>query len=162
MNGTKMRNRQIYFATHQTASTQLSGSLSKELRKKYGKRSIRIIEWDTVKVVRGEFDGVDGKVTKISIADNGVNIEGVKKDKIKGDKFDVFIHTTNIVITGINGDDKWRMNKLEGKKPRSERITPKPEKIKDGTENSVKETKNNEPKKEKTGKSKKVKEEKEE
>ena len=54
------------------------------------------------------------------------------------------------------------MNKLEGKKPRSERITPKPEKIKDGTENSVKETKNNEPKKEKTGKSKKVKEEKEE
>ena len=125
-------------------------------------RSIRIIEGDTVKVVRGEFDGVDGKVTKISIADNGVNIEGVKKDKIKGDKFDVFIHTTNIVITGINGDDKWRMNKLEGKKPRSERITPKPEKIKDGTENSVKETKNNEPKKEKTGKSKKVKEEKEE
>ena len=46
------------------------------------------------------------------------------------------------------------MNKLEGKKPRSERITPKPEKIKDGTENSMKETK--------TSKPKKVKEEKEE
>ena len=123
MNGTKMRNRQIYYATHQTANSQLSGSLSTELRRKYGKRSIRIVEGDTVRVFRGEFSGVDGKVTKISLADNGVNIEGVKKDKIKGDKFDVFINPTNIIITGLNSDDKWRMNKLEGKKPRTERIT---------------------------------------
>ena len=118
-----MRNRQIYYATHQTANSQLSGSLSTELRKKYGKRSVRIVEGDTVRVFRGEFSGVDGKVTKISLADNGVNIEGVKKDKIKGDKFDVFINPTNIIITGLNSDDKWRMNKLEGKKPRTERIT---------------------------------------
>ena len=123
MNGTKMRNRQIYYATHQTANSQLSGSLSTELRKKYGKRSVRIVEGDTVRVFRGEFSGVDGKVTKISLANTGVNIEGVKKDKIKGDKFDVFINTTNITITGLNSDDKWRMNKLEGKKPRTERIT---------------------------------------
>jgi large subunit ribosomal protein L24 len=135
MKGTKMRNRQIYYATHQTASTQLSASLSKELRKKYHKKSIRIIEGDTVKVIRGEFDGVDGKVTKVSLADNGINIEGVKKDKIKGDKFDVFINTTNIVITGINSDDKWRMNKLEGKKPRSARIESKPDKIKEESKN---------------------------
>ena len=74
-------------------------------------------------MIRGEFSGVDGKVTKISLADQGVNIEGVKKDKIKGDKFDVYINTTNITITGLNSDDKWRMNKLEGKKPRTERIT---------------------------------------
>ena len=120
-----MRNRQIYYATKQTASSQLSGSLSKELQKKYHKRSVRIIEGDTVKVVRGEFDGVDGKVTKVSLENNGINIEGVKKDKIKGDKFDVYVHTTNIVVTGLNGDDKWRMNKLEGKKPRSARSEPK-------------------------------------
>ena len=122
-----MRNRQIYFATHKTASAQLSATLSKDLRKKYGKRSIRIVEGDTVKVIRGEFSGVDGKVTKVSLADNGVNIEGVKKDKIKGDKFDVYIHTTNIVITGLNSDDKWRMNKLEGKNPRTVREDPKPD-----------------------------------
>ena len=143
-----MRNRQIYYATHQTASAQLSASLSKELRKKYHKRSARVIEGDTVKVIRGEFDGVDGKVTKISLANNGINIEGVKKDKIKGDKFDVFIHTTNIVITGLNSDDKWRMNKLEGKKPRTERIVPKSETIKDKPESTTKEPKNTSNKKE--------------
>ena len=141
MNGRKMRNRQIYFATHKTASAQLSATLSKDLRKKYHKRSARVVEGDTVKVIRGEFDGVDGKVTKISLANNGINIEGVKKDKIKGDKYDVFIHTTNIVITGLNGDDKWRMNKLEGKKPRTERIEVKSETVKEKSERTTKEPK---------------------
>ena len=123
MNPRKMRNKQIYYATMQNASKQLSCALSKDLRKKYGKRSARIIEGDTASIVRGEFAGVDGKVTKISIANRGVNIEGVKKEKLKGEKFDVYVHTTNIVISGLNSDDKWRINKLEGKKataPRAE------------------------------------------
>ena len=122
----KTRNQQIYYAAMQTASKQLSGTLSKELRKKYGKRSARIIEGDTVKIVRGEFAGVDGKVTKISIPDRGVNIEGVKKEKLKGDKFDVYVHTTNIILTALDSGDKWRINKLEGKKATAARADEKP------------------------------------
>ena len=95
--------------------------LSKNLRKKYGKRSIRVIEGDSVKVIRGEFNGVDGKVTKVSSADNGLTIEGVKKEKLKGEKYDVFVHTSNIEVTGLNTDDKWRINKLEGKNVRAAR-----------------------------------------
>ena len=121
----KTRNQQIYYATIQKASKQLSCSLSKELRKKYGKRSARITEGDTAKIVRGEFSGVDGKVTKISIPDRGVNIEGVKKEKLKGDKFDVYVHTTNIILTALNSDDKWRINKLEGKKATAARADDK-------------------------------------
>ena len=116
-----MRNKQIYYATMQTASSQLSGMLSKNLRKKYGKRSIRIVEGDSVKVIRGEFNGVDGKVTKVSASNNGLTIEGVKKEKLKGEKYDVFIHTSNIEVTGLNTDDKWRINKLEGKDARTTR-----------------------------------------
>jgi large subunit ribosomal protein L24 len=122
----KTRNQQIYYATIQRASKQLSCSLSKELRKKYGKRSARITEGDTAKIVRGEFAGVDGKVTKISIPDRGVNIEGVKKEKLKGDKFDVYVHTTNIILTALNSNDKWRINKLEGKKATAARADNKP------------------------------------
>ena len=121
----KTRNQQIYYAAMQTASKQLSCSLSKELRKKYGKRSARIIEGDTAKIVRGEFAGVDGKVTKISIPDRGVNIEGVKKEKLKGDKFDVYVHTTNIILTALSTNDKWRINKLEGKKATAARVEDK-------------------------------------
>ena len=121
MKPTKMRNKQIYYATMKTASIQLSSLLSENLRKKYGKKSVRVVEGDSVKVIRGEFTGVDGKVTKVSTANNGLTIEGVKKEKLKGEKYDVFIHTSNIEITGLNTDDKWRINKLEGKNVRDAR-----------------------------------------
>ena len=112
------------------------------MRKKYGKRSARIIEGDTASIVRGEFAGVDGKVTKISIPDRGVNIEGVKKEKLKGDKFDVYVHTTNIILTALSTSDKWRINKLEAvrtdDKPKTKAIQEKPKEVKKNTKKSMK------------------------
>lgn len=119
MKPTKMRNQMIYKATFQTKSKQLGSALSKDLHKKYGKRSVRVIEGDSVTILRGEFKGVDGKVAEVSIQKNSIAIEGVKKEKTKGDKFDVYIHSSNVIVTGLNTSDKWRMAKLEGKKPSS-------------------------------------------
>lgn len=107
----------IYKATFQTRSKQLGSALSKDLRKKYAKRSARVVEGDSVTIVRGEFKGVDGKVSTVSVEKNSVAIEGVKKEKTKGDKFDVYIHTSNLIITSLNTEDKKRMVKLEGKNP---------------------------------------------
>jgi len=124
MKPTKMRNNQIYRATYHTKSKQLGSALSKDLHKKYGKRSARVVEGDSITILRGEFKGVDGKVAKISTDKSSVAIDGVKKEKTKGDKFDVYIHTSNLVITSLNSEDKWRMAKLEGKDPRKQPKTP--------------------------------------
>ena len=120
MKPTKMRNNLIYQATFHTKSKQLGSALSKDLHKKYGKRSVRVVEGDSVTILRGEFKGVDGKVAKVDTSKNSVAIEGVKKEKTKGDKFDVYIHTSNLVVTSLNTEDKWRISKLEGKDPRKE------------------------------------------
>ena len=110
----------IYQATLQTRSKQMGSALSKDLQKKYGKKSVRVIEGDSITILRGEFKGVDGKISKISTQKTSVAIEGVKKEKTKGDKFDVYIHTSNLVVTSLNSSDKWRMAKLEGKDPRKQ------------------------------------------
>lgn len=115
-----MRNRMIYQATFQTRSKQLGSPLSKDLQKKYGKKSTRAVEGDTITILRGEFKGVSGKITKISKEKTSVTVEGVKKEKTKGDKFDVYIHTSNIVVTALNTTDKWRISKLEGKDPKKQ------------------------------------------
>ena len=115
-----MRNRMIYQATFQIRSKQLGSSLSKDLQKKYGKKSTRAIVGDTITILRGEFKGVSGKITKISTEKTSVTIEGVKKEKTKGDKFDVYIHTSNLVVTALNSSDKWRIAKLEGKDPKKQ------------------------------------------
>ncbi|AJM92634.1 50S ribosomal protein L24 [Nitrosopumilus piranensis] len=117
MKPTKMRNKMIYRASYKTKSKQLGSALSKDLHKKYGKRSVRVVEGDSVTILRGEFKGVDGKVSEVSTEKSSVAIEGVKKEKTKGDKFDVFIHTSNLLVTSLNTSDKWRMAKLEGKDP---------------------------------------------
>ncbi len=121
MKPSKSRNQLIYRASHVVRSKQISSPLSKELQKKYTKKSVRVIEGDSIKIIRGEFKGVDGKIANISVKKSSLAIEGVKKEKTKGDKFDVYVHSSNVVVTSLNSDDKWRISKLEGKKPSSKK-----------------------------------------
>jgi len=140
-----MRNQQIYRAPYAVRSKQVSGSLSKELRKKYGKRSVRLTLDDSVKIIRGEYKGIDGKITKISIAKSCIAIEGIKKEKLKGEKIDVYIPSSNILVTSLNTDDHWRKSKLEGKKPKSTPKETKQEKPKEAKQEKPKETKQESP-----------------
>lgn len=125
MKATKVRNHMIYRATNQSRSAQAGSMLSKDLRKKYGKRSVRVVEGDSVAIIRGEFSGVDGKVSKVSTQKGSVAIEGIKKEQTRGEKYDVYIHASNLLVKSLNTDDKWRMARLEGKDPRKQPKAPK-------------------------------------
>ena len=123
---------------NQITNKQVCAPMSKDLRKKYSRRNARIITDDTVKVIRGEYKGLTGKITKISIDTSSVAIEGNKKEKSKGEKIDVYIHSSNVIITTLNTDDKWRLKILE-KKPKSKIKSMKEEdKKKDGVKSAAK------------------------
>jgi len=114
----------IYQAPHHFKSKQLGSMLSKELQEKYHKPSARVIEGDNVKVMRGEFKGIEGKVTQVSSEKNEVAIEGIKREKLKGGNVDLYIHTSNLMITNLNLEDKWRQNRLEGQKIKTAKEKP--------------------------------------
>ena len=124
MKPTIVRNRQIFQAANHTRSKQLGATLSKELRKKYGSRSARVIKGDTVRVMRGEFKGIDGKVTQVSTEKHSIAVEGIKREKLKGGNVDIYIHTSNVMITGMNLDDKWRQNRLGKQKAKAQKEKP--------------------------------------
>jgi large subunit ribosomal protein L24 len=126
-----IRNRTIYQASLAVRSRLLCSHLSKDLQNKYSRRSIRVTEGDTVKVMRGEYKGVSGKITQVSSEKNGVAVEGIKREKLKGGNVDVFIHSSNLLVTDLNTADKWRQNKLEGKRQKSKEAKPKEEKPKE-------------------------------
>ena len=136
----KNKNQHTHRAMNQILNKQICASISKDLRKKYSRRSIRIMTDDTVKVMRGEYKGLTGKVTKISTETSGVAIEGNKKEKLKGEKIDVYIHSTNMIITSLNTDDKWRLKILE-KMPKSKIKSMKEESKKKSEVKSVTEKK---------------------
>ena len=122
MKPTKMRNRLIHQASNAVRDRQVGAPLSGDLRKKYGRRAVRLAVGDSIRIVRGEFSGVEGKVSKVSVDAGTVAIEGIKKEKTKGDKFDVYIHASNVLVTSLNTDDWWRTARLEGKDPKDREL----------------------------------------
>ena len=93
---------------------KFSSILSEELRKKHGKRAVRVREGDSVKVLKGEFKGIEGKVTKVDASEGTLNIEGVTREKVVGGTAPVPIRASNVYVTALNLEDKLRKGRLGG------------------------------------------------
>jgi large subunit ribosomal protein L24 len=96
-------------------NSSVCSNLSDDLKKQYNKRSTSVVKGDTVKILRGEYKGVEGKVEKINTEKGKLSIEGVQREKIKGGNVKVLIHASNVIISSLNMDDKYRKNKMENK-----------------------------------------------
>ena len=93
----------------------IAAHLSKELREKYKRRSLALRKGDEVEIMRGEFKGKKGKVSRIDTKKYRVYIEGITRKKSTGELVQVPIHPSNLRIVGLNLDDKWRKKILERK-----------------------------------------------
>lgn len=103
----------------------IGSMLSKDLRKQYSKRHLRVRKGDTVKVMRGEFKGIEGKVEKVNTERGALSIEGIQREKIRGGNVKIQIHSSNVMITSIYSDDKYRVAKLKGETTKNEEIKEK-------------------------------------
>jgi len=83
--------------------------LSKDLRKKYDHRGLRVRVGDKVIVTRGQFKKKSGKVEKIRVSDCKVYITGIEMVKKDGSKTLYPIHASNLMITDLNLSDKKRI-----------------------------------------------------
>lgn len=93
----------------------VSANLSKELRKKHGKRSIGIRKGDTVKIMRGKFKGKKGKITNVRLDLSKVCVEGIQAKKQDGSKADIKLQPSNLQIIELNLEDRKRKLKKETK-----------------------------------------------
>ena len=91
----------------------VSAHLAKALREKYGRRSFPVRKGDTVKVMKGLFDGKTGKVIEVDMGRMKIYIEGMQRGKQDGSKVNVPLEPSNIMITELNLDDKKRNAALE-------------------------------------------------
>ncbi len=87
-------------------------TLSKELRKEYKKRAVRVRKGDIVKVMRGSFKGKNGKVESVNLKRMKVYVEGIDYIRKDGRKVKVAFDPSNLMITELNTDDKKRLNRL--------------------------------------------------
>jgi large subunit ribosomal protein L24 len=67
-------------------------------------------------VVRGEYKGRGGKVEDVDTERGTLHIEGMQREKIRGGQVKVPIHASNVKITSLNLEDKYRSSMLQGGK----------------------------------------------
>lgn len=110
----KQRKR-LYNAPYHLRGKIMSAHLSDDLRKTYKVRSLPIRTGDVVRVMRGDYKGVEGKVTKVDRKKYRIYIEGITRQKVDGTTVPVPIHPSNVEIIKLNLDDKIRREILERK-----------------------------------------------
>ena len=87
----------------------MAAHLSKDLMKKYNRRSIRVRKGDKVILLRGQFKKKKGNVERVDLKKSRVYISGVEMIKKDGTKVFYPIHPSNLVVTELNLDDKKRI-----------------------------------------------------
>lgn len=110
----KQRKR-LYQAPLHERYKHFSSPLSSELRASHKTRSVPVRKGDTVRIMRGDSKGVEGKVTRVDRKNYRIFIEGVNREKVDGTTIPAPIHPSKVMITRLNLDDKWRKAALKRK-----------------------------------------------
>jgi len=103
----------LYNAPAHMRRRMLSASLSTELKTSQGRNSYPIRKGDTVKILRGDFAGIEGKITNIDTKRHRIFVEGVSREKVAGTSTTVSVHSSKVMITKLNLDDKWRAESIK-------------------------------------------------
>lgn len=98
--------RHKFFAAH----------LSPELRASHLLKTFQVRSGDTVRIMRGDHKGFEGKVNRIDKRKFRIYVEGLTREKVDGTTIFLPIHSSKVMITNLNLDDKWRKKILERKK----------------------------------------------
>ena len=101
----------------------LSSNLSKELRKKFERRSVPLRKGDLIKILKGKFKGKTGKVIEIRTKNSKIYVEGIQIKKKDGSKANVKLNSSNLQIITLNDEDKKRnMSLQKGKKLEEKKV----------------------------------------
>jgi large subunit ribosomal protein L24 len=91
----------------------MSSTLSKDLKEKHSHDHVHLRKGDTVKIMRGDFKGIEGKVSRTFSKRGQITVEGVTREKLKGGTVPVKVNASKVMVTSLNLDDKLRRKALE-------------------------------------------------
>ncbi len=117
MQATKPRTqrKRLFQAPAHRRHKHFSAPLSPDLKDKHGTNSIPVRVGDTVRVLRGDRKGFEGKVTQVNRKKYRIFVDGVAREKVDGTSIPIPIHPSKVMIVTLNLDDKWRREAVKRK-----------------------------------------------
>jgi large subunit ribosomal protein L24 len=114
-NPRKQRKR-LYNAPAHLRHNLMAAHLSPELAASKSVKALPVRKGDTVRVVRGDHLGFEGKVSRVDLKRYRIFLEGLTREKVDGTNIFVSVHPSKVVIKNLKLDDKWRKAVIERKK----------------------------------------------
>jgi len=111
----RKQRKRLYQASLHERHRHFSSPLSSELRASQKTSSVPVRRGDTVRIMRGDSKGVEGKVIRVDRKNYRIFVEGVTREKVDGTTIPVPIHPSKVTITRLELDDKWRKTTLKRK-----------------------------------------------
>jgi large subunit ribosomal protein L24 len=112
----RKQRKRLYNAPAHLRHKLMTAPLSPELTKSKGIKALPVRKGDTVRVVRGDHLGFEGKVNRVDLKRYRVFIEGLTREKVDGTNIFISVHPSKVMIKNLKLDDKWRKVVVERKK----------------------------------------------
>jgi len=90
-----------------------SAPLSPTLKAAHKVGAIPVRTGDTVRIMRGDRKGTEGKVTRVDRRRYRLFVDGVTREKVDGTAVQIPTHPSKVMITNLNLDDKRRRESLK-------------------------------------------------
>jgi large subunit ribosomal protein L24 len=111
----KVRKRLFNAPLHQRWKL-LTAKLSEDLQKEHGIKRLPVRTGDTVKILRGDWKGHEGKVVEVDLKRVRIYVEGVTIKKADGTPRYYPIHPSKVIITKLGEVDEVRRKIIERKR----------------------------------------------
>ena len=133
----KKQRKKYFQAPNHLRYKNLSAPLNQELRASYNVRTIPVRSGDTVRVIRGDRKGFEGKISRVSRKKFKIHIEGLTREKTDGTTIFIPIHPSKVMVIRLNLNDKWRKKILERKSEANLKVEKQKEEISEETSNDI-------------------------
>jgi large subunit ribosomal protein L24 len=103
--------------------------LSKELRRRYGRRQLPVRKGDTVRVLSGSYVGREERVAKVNLRNYSVTLDNVTGKTADAKLKPLPVRPNHLVLTKLNLADPWRRRVLkvpDAEAPSDEETAPTP------------------------------------
>jgi large subunit ribosomal protein L24 len=106
----------LYNAPAHLRHKLMAAPLSPELSASKGAKTLPVRKGDTVRIMRGDHKGFEGKISRVDLKNYKIYVEGLTREKVDGTNIFVSVHPSKVLVKNLNLDDKWRKAIVERKK----------------------------------------------
>jgi len=112
----RKQRKRLYNAPAHLRHKLMAAPLSSELTASKSAKALPVRKGDTIRVVRGDHVGFEGKVSRVDLKRYRIFLEGLTREKVDGTNIFVSVHPSKVMIKNLKLDDKWRKGIVERKK----------------------------------------------